>query len=77
MKIQKNFSFQPINITIETKEELDHLLAALNTTSKTLEEQASSMGSDHNLKSFKANGQVYGQMFFEVSKYHLYVSKQA
>lgn len=51
--------FEPIIITIESKDEFDHLVVALNTTAEVLNKQKGSL----NMDDFKPKSVVYGPMF--------------
>lgn len=56
--------FQPVTIVLETKEEFDHMLAALNTTATELNRNAKSLGYP---SSWSANSDVYGVMYNRLS----------
>lgn len=63
MKVSYQSGFKPFTMTIETESELNHLLAAINTCSDTLGEQANSLSE---LNNFVPNPQVYGDMFCKI-----------
>lgn len=63
MKVSYQTGFKPFTITIKTESELNHLLAAVNTRSGTLVEQASSL---NELRGFKVDASVYGEIFHKI-----------